>query len=68
LPSVHRRGYVIELGSADGRLLELIVVGQFKGQVVSMPATWINQALIWLFNIRFESEPGVYIFATVINK
>ena len=59
LPSVHRRGYVIEHGTPGGDLLELVVVGQFKGQVVSLPSTWINHALIWLFNIRFDAEAPV---------
>ena len=54
LPAVHRRGYVIEHGTPCGQLDELIVVGQFKGQVVSMPATWINRALIWWFDIHFD--------------
>lgn len=53
LPSVHRRGYVIEHCAPDGYFLPLIVVGQFKGQVVSMPATWINRALIWWLDIQF---------------
>ncbi len=53
LPRVYRRGYVIEYAHPDGYLFELIVVGQFKGQVVSMPATWINHALIWWLDIHF---------------
>ncbi len=53
LPSVHRRGYVIERGTAVGYIDELIVVGEFKGQVVSLPATWINHALIWWLDIHF---------------
>ena len=53
LPSVHRRGYVIERGTPAGYIDELIVVGQFKGQVVSLPATWINHALIWWLDIHF---------------
>lgn len=53
LPSVHRRGYVFERGTPAGYLDELIVVGQFKGQVVSMRATWINRALIWWLDIHF---------------
>lgn len=53
LPSVHRRGYVIEHGSPAGYLDELVVVGKFKGQVVSVPATWINRALVWWFDIHF---------------
>lgn len=53
LPSVHRRGYVIERGTMAGNIDELLVVGEFKGQVVSVPATWINHALVWWLDIHF---------------
>jgi len=56
LPSVHRRGYVIEHGAPAGYLLELIVGGEFEGQVVSVPVTWINRALVWWFDIHFGDE------------
>ena len=56
LPSVHRRGYVMEYATPGGYLFALVVVGQFKGQVVSVPATWINHALIWWFDIHFGDE------------
>lgn len=67
LPKVHQHGRIIEHGLPPGLLLELVVVGQFKGQVVSLPSTWINHVLIWFFNIRFDTEPGVYRFAPVIK-
>lgn len=59
LPSVHFRGYVIEHGQPGGILLELIVVGHFKGQVLSVPDTWINRALIWCLDIHFTHDGDI---------
>jgi len=50
----YRRGYVIEHAHPAGWLFRLVVVGQFKGQVVSVPATPINRALVWFFDIHFD--------------
>ena len=51
--SVYQRGYVIEYGLVGGGFLELLVIGEFKGQVVSVPDTWINRALVWWLDIHF---------------
>ena len=56
VPRQHRYGTVIEEGDRMGNVWQLIVIGQFKGQVVTLPYTWWNRLSVWLFEIRYEED------------
>ena len=56
VPEQHHYGAVIEQGDRWGTVWEQIVIGQFKGQVVTMPNTWWNRLRIFMFDIRYEED------------
>ena len=56
IPRQHYYGAIIEQGDRWGTVSVQIVIGQFKGQVVSVPNNWWNRLAIWMFEIRYD-EP-----------